>query len=586
MPQTENSSSPDLANQLKSALDSSDLSNDAKMAVVQSFYGESAPSDKNAFANSINDLPGVPGPFKAKLLTLKFPQLAPQGVATPPPGAPNPKPDNSQPWYDQNLIPVDKLVAGPQKGQPWYEQFGRGVAQGGAESGANLTSPKNLGIMGVMAGANMIPGVGELVDAGASLVLGEEQVREMIKSVPEIKKAYDANDWGKLGNLVGKDAASAFVSYKAGKRGVGKLKGQLKGKSGEGSRPDTTPAGGRRPPPPPPGASPTYPLIEAGTQKALGQPEGQTGPFNMPGQPGSPPQGQAGLPAGPQVQPLPAGQTPRQLPPASHIQLPGTPTAIPLPGDPQRLSGLAIEAGGPSGTPPPPGASLGRPDANPQAAEPGTGSTPVSRQLTDGSGPMTYEVYLEHAKTLPKEQLAQHIQQMLGAAMERAETLPKAKRAEFIKAAKSYIEPFEKILNEHEEVKGPEDPATPKKQAEPKLGTPKKDPVKKEPQPKAESNVGQETGPHDPEVASRVKNQIDSAKAKGIKNLKFTIDRGGNQKPLEIGVNTELDTPESLAAKIAKAGGGGKVQAESSDPDHPLKWSFYVGGGAAPPGAK
>lgn len=55
---------------------------------------------------------------------------------------------------------------------------------------------------------------------------------------------------------------------------------------------------------------------------------------------------------------------------------------------------------------------------------------------------------------------------------------------------------------------------------------------------------------------------------------------------MEIGVNADLDTPDSLAAKIAKAGGGGKVQAESTDPDHPLKWSFYIGGGAAPPGAK
>lgn len=587
MPQTENSSQPDLANQLKSALDSSGLSNDSKMAVVRSFYGDGASADKDSFANSINGLPGIPGTFKTKLLTLRFPQLSPQGVAHPPPGAPNPKSDDGPSWYDKPIVPVDKLVAGPQKDQPWYEQFGRGVAQGGAESGANLTSPKNLGIMGVMGAANLIPGVGEVVDAGASLLLGEEQIRGMLQSVPEIRKAYEANDWGKLGNLVGKDAASVFVTYKAGSRGASKLKGKF----GEGSIPDTTPAGSNRTPtpPPPPGAPPTYPLIEAGTQKALGQGQPQTGPFNMPGQPGQPPAQQGALPPGQSQQALPGGREPLQLPPASHIQLPGTTPAIPMPGDPQKMSGLLIEQGGHQSTPPPPGSSLAPPRANPQAAEPGTGSAPVSRQITEGSGPVTYEVALEHAKALPKEQLAKNVQQMLAAAAQHAETLPKAKRAEFIKAAKGYIEPFEKILNEHGDVKESDGPppkadAPPKKKTEPKPETPKKEAAKAESK-EPKSNVGQD-GPADPEMTSRVKNQLDSAKAKGVKQLKFTIERGGNQKPLEFSVNAESDTPESLAAKIAKAGGGGKVQVESTDPDHPLKWSFYAGGSAAPPGAK
>ena len=216
--------------------------------------------------------------------------------------------------------------------------------------------------------------------------------------------------------------------------------------------------------------------------------------------------------------------------------------------------------------------------------------------------------------------------------MEKAETLPKEQRAEFIQAAKSHIEPFEKILNQHGDVYDPDPPpAAPikpnvnpeegersgknnlgrikqgepgitieqdpdlsrrrvvvsrdKAEPKPKPATPKKEAAKPETK-EPNSNVEPEAGPADPEMASRVKNQLDSAKAKGIKKLKFTIERGGNQKPMEIGVNAELDTPESLAAKIAKAGGAGKVQIESADPDHPLKWSFYVGGSAAPPGAK
>ena len=259
-------------------------------------------TDRQAFKSGIDSIPGVPNSVKLQLKDLRFPapasqvplssqqSMAPQGVAHPPPGAPNPKPDNSPSIWDQPILPIDKLVAGPKQDQPWYEQFGRGAVQGAAESGANLTSPKNLAIMGTMAGANMIPGVGELVDAGASLVLGEEQVREMIKSVPEIKKAYDANDWGKLGNLVGKDAASAFVSYKAGKRGVGKLRGKFGGNgASERSGGNVTPAGGGRTPPPPPGAPPTYPLIDAGKPQAQATtPQEPPNPSAPPGAPAQP----------------------------------------------------------------------------------------------------------------------------------------------------------------------------------------------------------------------------------------------------------------------------------------------------------
>lgn len=537
-PQTNQSQGNDesqVAQKVYGALKDAPVSDDVRAQAWDAFTKAATPQD---FKKTFDPIKSLPDSVKGILWDFKKPSWRNQQGDLPP-GAPMPaeKPAaQEQPWYNRAIVPLDKLVAGPEKSQPWYEQFGRGAAQGAGESAAGLTSPKNLAIMGVMGGANLIPGVGEVVDAGASLLLGEEQVREMWHSFPEIKKAYEANDWGKLGNLVGKDAASAFVSYKSGKRGVDKLKGKF----GEGSIPDTTPAGSNRTSPPPPGAPPTYPLVEAGTQKALGQGQPQTGPFNMPGQPEQPAAPQSGLPAGPSSpQGIPGGQEPLQLPPASQIQLPGTPTPIPMGGAPQRPSGLLIEQGGPKGTPPPPGAGVRPASAEYTPPEPRAGGTPASRQITDGSGPMTYEVYLEHAKTLPKEQLAKNVQQMIAAMAERAETIPKAKRAEFIKAAKGYIKPFEDILNSHEDVKGPaSEPAsepdagkspepkaaTSPKKAEPKVKaeTPKKEPKESN---ESESNIG----PADPEMSSRVKNQLDSAKAKGIKNLSLLSNAGAER---------------------------------------------------------
>jgi hypothetical protein len=57
---------------VKAALAASGLSNDAKRAVVYSFYGEDAPTDKNAFANSIDSIEGLSRQFKLKLLALRF----------------------------------------------------------------------------------------------------------------------------------------------------------------------------------------------------------------------------------------------------------------------------------------------------------------------------------------------------------------------------------------------------------------------------------------------------------------------------------------------------------------------------------
>jgi hypothetical protein len=567
---TQDADQGQVAQKVYGALKDAPVSDAVRAQAWDAFTKANSPQD---FKKAFDPIKGLSDSVKGALWDFKKPSWG-TGQGDLPPGAPPPpqKPSaQEQPWYNRAIIPLDKLVAGPDKSQPWYEQFGRGVVQGGAESGANLTSPKNLLVMGGMAAANAIPYVGEAVDAAASLFMGTEQIESIINSGPDIKKAFRANDWGELGNLIGKDAASALATYKTAQHAAG---GKLAGKVSKGrSASDTTPAGANRTPPPPPGAPPTYPLIEAGTQKALGQGQPQTGPFNMPGEPGQP---QGNLPAGQPNQPaLPGGQQPLQLPPASQIQLPGTPTARPMPGAPQSPSGLLIEQGGPSGSPPPPGANLARPEANPQAAEPGTGSTPVSRQIGDGSGPITYEQYLEHAKTLPKDQLAHNVQQMTGGMMQRAEALPKAQRAEFLKQAKAYLKPFEDLLGE-----GGEEPKSnaPTEKAGPK---PKKDMKKEEP----ESDVG----PASPEMASRVKNQLDSFKAKGIKTIKITIDRGPNQKPAEIGVNTDIDTPESVAAKIAKYGvKSGKHLIESTDKDHPVSYKFSIGEGdtPAPPGAK
>jgi hypothetical protein len=568
-----------LAQKVYGTLKDAPVGDDVKAQAWEAFKSANSPQD---FKKAFDPMSALPDAVKHALWEYKQPTWRSAAQANVPPGAPQ-TPDRKlaqdEPWYNRAIVPLDKLVAGPQKDQPWYEQFGRGAVQGAAASGANLTSPKNLLIGGAMLGANAIPVVGEFVDAGASLLMGAEQAKRVIDSIPAAKKAFQDGDWGKLGNIVGDDVASAAMGKKAAERGVGRIKGKF----GQGSTPDTTPAGANNPTPPPPGAPPTYPLIEAGKPQAQA---GAQGPHQMPGDiQGTLPAGQA------PPQQLPGGQQPRQLGPATQIQMPGTPTARPMPGDAQRPSGLAIEAGGSQGTSPPPGAGYEPGDPNYQP-EPGTGRTPTSHQLEEPvSRPQpTFEESLQMARDMPKDQLQNSIQGMMRAVINHAaEIKDPAERTKFVKQAKTYLDQFHEVYRERFEedasgVGGEKKKSGPKPKATPK---PKEESPKAADEQKPGAGESSNIGQGDPVVVDRIGNQLKAAKAKGIGTLKLTIDRGTGKSPVEIGVNPELDTPESIAAQIEKQGGAqGMATFESADPEHPLKWKFLLGDAPAPPGAK
>lgn len=179
----------------------------------------------------------------------------------------------------------------------------------------------------------------------------------------------------------------------------------------------------------------------------------------------------------------------------------------------------------------------------------------------------SFEDNLQMARQLPPEVLERNIEQMRMAAAQHAGDLvqaagkDKTKQAEakeFIQQAKARIEQFEKILK-------PESASA----------------EKAAPEKKTSSNIGPAP---DAGMVAKIDNQFQTAKSQGIKTLKLTLDRPAKE-PLVINVNTESDTPQSIAAQIAKAGGA-EGMARIEGIDRPLQWKFMIGNQTPPPGSK
>jgi len=62
-----------------------------------------------------------------------------------------------------------------------------------------------------MAAANAIPVAGEIVDIAAGSYFTYKMAENIVKSIPEAKKAYDKGDFGKIGELLGNDIVTALV---------------------------------------------------------------------------------------------------------------------------------------------------------------------------------------------------------------------------------------------------------------------------------------------------------------------------------------------------------------------------------------
>ena len=102
-------------------------------------------------------------------------------------------------------------------------QFAQGAAHGGLEAAAGLTTPKNIGLMAAMGAAQFIPVVGEVVDIGAGMYFTVSALQNMARSWPELKKAYQEGDYGRLGELVGEDTASAVAAFFGAKHTAGRM---------------------------------------------------------------------------------------------------------------------------------------------------------------------------------------------------------------------------------------------------------------------------------------------------------------------------------------------------------------------------
>jgi hypothetical protein len=161
---------------------------------------------------------------------------------------------------------------------------------------------------------------------------------------------------------------------------------------------------------------------------------------------------------------------------------------------------------------------------------------------------------------------------------------------EFLNQAKTRLDAFQKVLDERGKPAETTAPIAPAIPPMPKIADEQTGPLTQtqrdawDARDKAEmeqaAGIGSNSG-----AVDRLKNQIDTATKRGLKLLKFTINRGAGEKPVVIGVNAEVDEPEDIIKYLKKANvTTGKVHVESSDPDHHLSWDFYLGE-APPPGA-
>ena len=138
------------------------------------------------------------------------------------------------PWYKQPTVPLDKLVTPPSPGQSGPEQVVRGAAQGVAQGVSQFSTPENAGLIGGMTLGGKIPVVGPAIRAGAAAYFTYEQVKSLIESIPELKKAYNEGNLGEIGRVLGNDAVTAIAAGATGK-------GLVKGVRGRLSRPPANP---------------------------------------------------------------------------------------------------------------------------------------------------------------------------------------------------------------------------------------------------------------------------------------------------------------------------------------------------------
>lgn len=250
-----------------------------------------------------------------------------------------------------------------------------------------------------------------------------------------------------------------------------------------------------------------------------------------------------------------------------------------------------------------------RPTGSPMTETPGGRLGLPEPEARVMSPQFSMEQNLQMAEYMPKEILEKNIEDMrVAAAQHAAEMVAQANKdpakmadvKSFIEQAKARLDQFQalydRLWKEGETPKGEtpkgDTPPKPKNKPKPPKETapkPPKEPASKQEPPKQEPapprSEGQGAG--EGTITQHLSDQMETAKASGLKSLKLTIDRGPGKNPLVIGVNPEFDTPEELAKQISKAGGAsGMATMSSNDPERPVTWKFLIGEAAPPPGAK
>ena len=620
--------------ELEKALRSAPISDEAKSQAWDAFVTH---NDPQKFYDTFNGM-AIPRELKQQLREMKFPQSRRAG----PPVGGQPQAESAhpkdQPWYQRAILPLSKMVGAPKPEQSKPEQFARGAAQGALEGVEQLTTPKNLGLMGAMAGGSMIPVVGQILDIGAGAIFSGEMAYNLVHSIPELREAYKKGDWATLGRTIGQDSVDALLAFEGGRRTVGKVKGRM-----TGIDPNRTAAGANRPAgsgrtTEPGGPRPEISETTAVSTDRVPEPgvHGHTSESRRPDVTGVRP----APPPDPNHQPtgfrrpigLPAGDQP--LPESR--QLPAAPPGVPETTTATRMTGVSYER------PPVYGKGL-----------PGQASTPedVRRPAVDRSVDVQIDPAqeMEIAKSLPREVLARNVQQMRGAAQQEAvrrlseaqgDPAKQAELQQWLADTKARIDRYQSLLGEAPpgmetgvkvaeipppqpkgspkppvravEAKRPDQPpiargggsvqAAPAKPVSKPAAKPAPKPeapaqaaaptpaveapaAPEEPAAAAEAPVAEPAKPEitageafSSGIGSAVKRIFDTAKEHELDAFEVTIPRGGGAKPLVFSINTEFDTPEEVIAKISKVAHNISGMATVKPLNSPLnlKWSVEL----------
>jgi hypothetical protein len=206
------------------------------------FYSKPLPEQINELGKAYPPFLGLPDDAKQRILTQTKQRVQKKyNVGQPPTTASAPSNGGPPAWYDRPMVPLQNAIDKPKPGQSGPAQFTQGLVRGAAGGAAELTTPKNVGLMGTMAAASTIPVVGQVVDVAAGAYFTYGMAKNLVDSIPEAKKAFQDGDWGRLGEILGQDVVAALVARKAGKATVGKALGR--GPKSPTSRENTTPSG-------------------------------------------------------------------------------------------------------------------------------------------------------------------------------------------------------------------------------------------------------------------------------------------------------------------------------------------------------